>query len=136
MPPSKRQHLVQAALRLFQAHGYRATGIDAILKEADVSRMTLYNHFKSKDELILATLELLHDQLEDRLDTALQTITDPIDRLLAVFDINAAWLTSTSFHGCAFVNAAAETEPAPAAASEATSGKRSRSKRSKRSSKN
>ncbi|HIP77475.1 MAG TPA: TetR/AcrR family transcriptional regulator, partial [Kiloniellaceae bacterium] len=56
MVSSRREHLVDTATQLFSRHGYRATGIDTILAEAGVAKMTLYNHFKSKDELILASL--------------------------------------------------------------------------------
>ncbi|MFT5422803.1 MAG: AcrR family transcriptional regulator [Phycisphaerales bacterium] len=109
MPPSRRQDLIDTALSLFMAQGYHATGIDRILKESGVSRMTLYNHFKSKDELILATLQHRHETLEQDLDSTLADCDcDPIERLLAVFDYHTAWLTSPEFHGCAFVNAAAE----------------------------
>lgn len=106
---SRRQDLIEAAIRLFMAHGYHATGIDAILKEAGVSRMTLYNHFKSKDELILAALQHRHDQLIEQLNEALdQAHSDPLDRLLAIVEYHARWITDPEFHGCAFVNAAAE----------------------------
>src|SRR5262245_61425521 len=54
---SKREELIDTALRLFSRHGYRATGIDTILAEAGVAKMTLYHHFKSKDELIVAALK-------------------------------------------------------------------------------
>ncbi|MFG0305480.1 MAG: TetR/AcrR family transcriptional regulator [Phycisphaerales bacterium JB040] len=106
---TRRDDLIQAANRLFMAHGYHATGIDAILKEAGVSRMTLYNHFKSKDELILASLRHRHEQLLGQIEEALSAAPpDPLDRLLAIVDFHARWITSPEFHGCAFVNAAAE----------------------------
>lgn len=109
MPPSRRQDLIEAALRLFMAEGYHATGIDRILKEAGVSRMTLYNHFKSKDDLIYAALQYRHTTYEADLEQSLAGCDcDPIERLLAVFDHHTRWLTSPEFHGCAFVNAAAE----------------------------
>ena len=56
MPSTKRDHLIDTALELFSRDGFQATGIDKILKESGVAKMTLYNHFKSKDELILAVL--------------------------------------------------------------------------------
>ena len=58
MPSPKRDHLVDTAAALFQRDGFHATGIDTILAEAGVAKMTLYNHFKSKDELIVAALEV------------------------------------------------------------------------------
>ena len=52
----KREHLIDVALRLFCSEGFHATGIDRILSEAKVAKNTLYKHFRSKDELILAAL--------------------------------------------------------------------------------
>ena len=56
MASGKRDHLIDTALGLFSRYGYHAMGIDRILAESGVAKMTLYNHFKSKDELILAVL--------------------------------------------------------------------------------
>ena len=53
---SRRDHLVETAIRLFNRDGFHATGIDTILSEAGVAKMTLYKHFKSKDDLIVAAL--------------------------------------------------------------------------------
>ena len=58
MALSRRDHLVETALALFMRDGFHATGIDRILSHAGVAKMTLYNHFKSKEELILAALRL------------------------------------------------------------------------------
>ena len=57
MASAKRDQLIDTALELFNRDGYRATGIDKILAESGVAKMTLYNHFGSKDELIVAALE-------------------------------------------------------------------------------
>ncbi len=56
MASQRREELVQTAVRLFRKNGYHATGIDRILAEAGVAKMTLYKHFRSKDELILGAL--------------------------------------------------------------------------------
>ena len=52
-----RQRMVETAEQLFYAEGVRAVGIDRIIAEAGVAKMTLYNHFPSKDDLILAVVE-------------------------------------------------------------------------------
>ena len=51
-----RQRILETAERLFYANGVRSVGIDRIIAESDVAKMTLYNHFASKDELILEVL--------------------------------------------------------------------------------
>ncbi|MCZ6886228.1 MAG: TetR/AcrR family transcriptional regulator, partial [Alphaproteobacteria bacterium] len=56
MASSKRDHLIETALGLFCRDGFHATGIDKILAASGCAKMTLYNHFTSKDELILAVL--------------------------------------------------------------------------------
>ena len=55
---TKRDQLVETAERLFYREGFYATGIDRVIAEAGVARMTLYKHFRSKDELVLAVLAL------------------------------------------------------------------------------
>ena len=109
MAPSRRNHLVDTALALFNREGYHATGIDRILAEAGCAKMTLYNHFKSKDELILAALRQRDErfrngfmrQVEKRAKT-------PRGRLLAIYDALQDWFDSEQFSGCMFINAAAE----------------------------
>lgn len=109
MPPSRREELVDAAMRVFYKHGFNASGLDSILQEGGISRMTLYNHFKSKDELIIAALrrrdEIFRNRLMKFVDAAQG---DAVARVLAVFDFHEAWFTGAEFCGCMFINAAAE----------------------------
>ena len=109
MASSKRQLLIDTALDLFRREGYHATGIDRVIAEAGVARMTLYNHFKSKDELIVAAL-LRRDELfrSSLMDYVSKQPADPIKRLLAVFDWHEKWFTGKDFNGCMFINASSE----------------------------
>lgn len=109
MPASRRDHLVDTALTLFQRHGFHATGIDTILTAARVAKMTLYNHFKSKDELILAALRLGDERFREWLTEAVEARADkPRGRLLALFGALDEWINQPDFSGCAFIAAAAE----------------------------
>ena len=109
MRPSKRDQIVDAALNLFYRYGFNATGIERVLGDADVARMTLYNHFKSKDELIVAVLRRRDERFRDWLVRYVEKSADnPRDRLLALFDGLGEWLAEESFRGCLFINAAAE----------------------------
>ena len=109
MPSRRRDHLVDTALRLFCRDGYHATGIDRILAESGVAKMTLYKHFKSKDELIVAALHRRDEQLRDWfMQTVGRRAQAPRERLMAIFDVLEEWLSSREFSGCAFVNASAE----------------------------
>ena len=114
MASTKRDHLVTTALKLFSKHGYRATGIDKILTKSGVAKMTLYNHFKSKDELIIAVLK---KRDEDFMSVIRDSITnlvgqqrgDPrLAKLMAFFDALDEWFNSDSFYGCNFINASIE----------------------------
>lgn len=105
----KRDLLIDTAMRLFAERGYHATGIDTILAEAGIAKMTLYHHFRSKEELIVAALRRRDEQWRNwfmrRVERAVRS---PRGRLLAVFDVLHQWFRAPDFHGCAFINAAAE----------------------------
>lgn len=108
MQPRK-QHLVDTALILFNQYGYHATGIDLILAQSKVSKATLYKHFRSKDELILAALQQRHTQtlsmINTKIDEANQVGSSGV---LAIFDALHEWFNSEHFYGCNFINASAE----------------------------
>ena len=109
MASSRRDHLVDTAIELFYRDGYHATGIDKILAAAGVAKMTLYNHFKSKDELILAALRRRDEQFRNWFMRAVEKRADrPRARLLAVFDVLDEWFREPRFKGCMFVKASAE----------------------------
>jgi AcrR family transcriptional regulator len=97
------------AWRLFYRDGLRAVGIDTILAEAGVAKMTLYNHFASKEELIIAILEKRDLELRASLMAKVESAgTDPVQRLLAVFDWHEGWFGSEGFKGCVFIRAISE----------------------------
>ena len=109
MASGKRDHLVDTALGLFSRHGYHAMGIDRILAAAGVAKMTLYNHFKSKDELILAVLRRRDERFRNWfMRTVERRAKAPRDRLLAIFDALGEWFAERDFSGCMFINASAE----------------------------
>jgi len=105
----KRDHLMATAWRLFYRDGYRVVGIDTILAEAGVAKMTLYNHFASKEDLIVAILELRDREFRESIAAAVEAAgRSPTRRLLAVFDWLEAWFARRDFQGCAFIRALAE----------------------------
>ncbi len=109
MPQSRRDHLMTVARDLFMEHGFHGTGIDKILGVAGVSKKTLYTHFRSKDELILAVLKEHDGSFRNHFMRQVeQTSSDPRTRLMAVFDVAEAWFETPSFYGCVFINAVGE----------------------------
>lgn len=109
MPTSKRDHLIEVACGLFYRHGFHATGIDTILAESGVAKMTLYKHFRSKDDLILATLRLQDRRWREWFVSAVeQRAAAPRERLLAMFDVLEVSFRRKSFCGCPFLKATSE----------------------------
>ena len=109
MAESKRDRLIDTALDLFCRNGFHATGIEQILAEAGVAKMTLYKHFKSKDELILAALRRRDEKDRNWFMRAVERrARSPKRRLLAVFDAIDDWLSEKDFTGCVYIGAAHE----------------------------
>ncbi len=109
MPQSKRDNLLNTAEMLFYREGFHATGIDRVIREAGVARMTLYHHFPSKEALVMAVLRRRHHRYFEKLDRA---ITDAVrggqDPLCAVTDAHFAWLEGPGPQGCMLIKAIAE----------------------------
>ncbi len=81
-----RTRLLDAAARLFYADGIAATGINAIIAAAGVARMSLYNNFTSKDELVLAYIEARHEEWLTLYTSRAEDVADPKQSVLTVFD--------------------------------------------------
>jgi AcrR family transcriptional regulator len=101
-----RERILGAAYELFSRDGIRAVGIDAIIARAGVARMTLYRHFASKDDLVLAFLQRreelwTRDWLQAEVD---RRATEPGQKLLAIFDVFDEWFRHDDFEGCSFIN--------------------------------
>jgi len=109
--PSKRDVLIETALRLFESEGFRAVGIDRIVAEAGVAKMTLYHHFRTKDELILAALRRKDERFRNWLVREVERRSDTArGRVLAVFDVLGDWYATPEFSGCPFLRACGEFE--------------------------
>lgn len=107
--PSARQRILETALKLFYRDGTRATGIDRIIAESGVAKMSFYRHFPSKSDLICAFLDERHTRWMAWFDGAVQKHAAlGGSHLLAVADALHDWFRQTDFRGCAFINTAAE----------------------------
>jgi AcrR family transcriptional regulator len=105
---SARERLLDAANELFYAEGVQTVGIDRIIERAGVAKASLYNLFGSKEELVAAYLASRHDRTTSRLTKAIESVDDPRQKLLAVFDAQAQQYEDPDFNGCAFVSATTE----------------------------
>lgn len=110
----RRDHLIETARRLFNAHGYHQTGIDLIMKESGVSKTTMYKYFPTKEDLIAEVLSRRSDELFEASRAALEaSIRDKPDlprhqHYWAMFAATEAWTKSADFCGCMFMKAASE----------------------------
>ena len=111
---SARERLLAAADELFYDEGIHVVGIDRIIEQAGVAKATLYSTFGNKEGLILAYLQARLERRQARVNAALATASTPRERVLAVFDVLSNYINDPRFHGCADINASAETEPGSA----------------------
>lgn len=108
-PSDARQRIVETAERLFYAEGIRAVGIDRIIAEAEVAKMSLYRHFPSKDDLVLAVLEYREEKFDVMFEQWMGRHLDAgMNRLEAFFAALKVWFESAGFRGCMFINARVE----------------------------
>lgn len=103
------ERLIRVAADVFQREGFHAAGIDRILREAGVARMTLYNQLGSKEELIARALELRNDESLAALMARVEELSPEVGgRALALFDALGELFASEGFRGCLSINAACE----------------------------
>src|ERR1700739_1450041 len=106
--PSARERLLAASDDLFYRDGVHSTGIDAVIEKAGVAKGSLYYIFGGKDELVAAYLRGRHDAWRQRIEARQAGIDDPEQKILAVFDVTADYVSLAEFCGCPFMNATAE----------------------------
>jgi AcrR family transcriptional regulator len=105
----KREHLIEVATELFNRCGYHAAGIDRVIAEAGVAKTTLYRHFRTKEDLIVAVLQRIDALHREGLRTAVDQLAhEPKQKILASFDVLEDWFRGNSFYGCPFMSAASE----------------------------
>lgn len=109
MRASKHDELVQKALKTFYIHGFHATGMDKLAKETGISKTSMYKHYSTKEDLILATLKLRHEKFLQWFTGRMQAMaTTPKGQLLAMFDALAEGFARPDFASCMFIKASAE----------------------------
>jgi TetR/AcrR family transcriptional regulator, transcriptional repressor for nem operon len=111
---SSRERIIEAAVWLFYANGYSATGVAGILKKAKVNSGSFYFFFKSKEELLMAVLDWYLENLEPILIRPVYEATDdPIERVFALLDGYRQKILMTEFDfTCPIGRLALEIDPA------------------------
>jgi AcrR family transcriptional regulator len=106
-----RQRILDNAYELFSHRGIRAVGVEEVISRSAVAKATLYRHFPSKDDLVLAfleerelrwTREFVEAGIQERAESA-------EERLLAIFDVFDDWFQREDYEGCSFINVLLET---------------------------
>jgi AcrR family transcriptional regulator len=123
-PVGARQRILDTAYDLFSRHGVRAVGVDRIVAESGVAKMSLYRHFPSKDELVLSFLQEREDRwTRDWLAAEVERrAAFPAERMLAIFDVFGEWFQLAEFEGCAFINVLLEFDDRASAVRQASAG--------------
>jgi AcrR family transcriptional regulator len=108
-PRPARDRILDTAFRLFYAHGPRGVGVDTVIAESRVAKATLYKHFPRKDDLVLAYLDKVDQAWFGQLRAAARAAgDDPREQLIGMFEALVSACRREGYHGCAFINAAAE----------------------------
>ena len=102
---SAKERILLAAHALFYGDGIRATGVDRVIAEAGVAKVTFYRHFPSKNDLVLAFLEYRHEHWMAWFAAALDRHGGDVGALLPTL---AEWFAAADFRGCAFINSVGE----------------------------
>lgn len=108
LPTSKRsarERILSTAHDLFYREGIRGTGIDRIIAESGVTKVTFYRHYPSKNTLIEAYLHYRHGQWMDWFQDALKRHGNSVEAIVPVLQ---EWFTKPDFRGCAFINTMGE----------------------------
>jgi AcrR family transcriptional regulator len=108
--PAARERVMETAYELFSRRGIRDVGVDEVIERAGVAKATLYRHFPSKDDLVVAFLERREQRwtIEFVEAEARRRGNTPEERLLAIFDALDEWFRREDFEACAFINSLLE----------------------------
>lgn len=108
-PSAAREKILRTAHDLFYRDGIRATGIDRVISEAGVTKVTFYRHFPSKNDLVFAFLAYRHERwmawFTDALARHWPKERSPVQAVVRAMD---EWFHQNDFRGCAFINTIVE----------------------------
>lgn len=107
-PSEARDRMVETASRLFYKQGYNATGINQLIEEAGVAKASLYQHFASKEDLLIAYLTKTSNEWFVDLTAHVAPFDTPKTKILAAFDLLLTFSETVSFRGCHFQNIISE----------------------------
>ena len=104
----KENAILATATKLFSERGYHVIGIDRIIAESNVAKMTFYKYFISKEELIEKVLENRDQLIREKILESINSATTPRKRLYAIFTWYENWMKQKDFNSCMFIKASEE----------------------------
>jgi AcrR family transcriptional regulator len=103
-----RQRIMETARDLFYRNGYRATGINEIIKKSGVAKATFYAHFPAKESLALAYVKSINQEEIRTLEDGIQKFSGPYEKLLGLLEFLIPWSQERDYRGCAYLNLSSE----------------------------
>jgi AcrR family transcriptional regulator len=105
---SPRERILATASELFYHQGFRATGVNEVIKQSGVAKATFYSHFPAKDDLCLAYLEERSAAEKRSITSAVQAKRTPRAKFFAVMEAVLPWMEANNLRGCEYLNTVAE----------------------------
>jgi AcrR family transcriptional regulator len=102
------QRILATARDLFYRNGYRATGINEIIKKSGVAKATFYAHFPSKELLALAYVKSMNESETRNTETGLEKYPGPYEKLIGLLEFLIPWSQERDYRGCAYLNISSE----------------------------
>ena len=104
-----RERLLETAARLFYEKGYTSTGVNEVIKQAGICKASFYHHFKTKEDLLVVTLEQRHDRMMAELRQVVSQGNTPAEKIGRVFEwLGSSCSCGSSANGCAYLNMVSE----------------------------
>lgn len=103
-----KNQVFQTAARLFYQNGYRAMGVDTIAAESGIGKMTLYRHYPSKDDLIVAYLKDSNELFWNNFEEITKNARTAREKLIVFFGSLQEYVMTPACYGCPFLNVATE----------------------------
>ena len=103
-----RERILETARDLFYRNGYRATGINEIIRKSAVAKATFYAHFPSKEDLAVAYVQAQNELDAETLAEHLGPLSGPHAKLMGLFAYIETWSRERQYRGCSYLNIASE----------------------------
>ena len=103
-----RRRIMDTARDLFYRNGYRATGINEIIRKSGVAKATFYAHFPAKESLALAYVKSLNEEETRVLKNGIEKYAGPYEKLIGLLEFLIPWSKERDYRGCAYLNMSSE----------------------------